>query len=99
MITVLKSKIAEIRVEHASVEYEGSITIPVGLMARAGIFPYEQVHVNSKYGTGRIITYAMPGERCEMNGGAANHFKVGEIVHVLAFKQIDEGEHHKPIII
>ena len=99
MITVLKSKIAEIRVECASVEYEGSITLPANMMAAAGIMPYEQVFVHGKYSDKRVMTYAIPGVQCEMNGGAANVFKPGDIVHVLAFKQIEEHEDHKPIVI
>ena len=99
MITLLKSKIAEIRVERASVEYEGSITLPTSIMAQAGIFPYEQVYVHSKYDGRRIMTYAMPGDRCEINGGAANIFKEGDIVHVLAFETKEKYEPHKPIVV
>ena len=102
MLTVLKSKIRKLKIDQCEVEYdEGSITIPSEIMLRAGIFPYEKVEVNSKFGNGRILTYAIPGDRVEMNGGAANHFKEGEIVHVNCFKQISEGliREHKPIII
>ena len=99
MITVLKSKIAEIRVERASVEYEGSITLPIDIMARASIFPYEQVYVHSKYDNRRIMTYAIPGEQCEINGGAANIFKEGDVVHVLSFETKEKFEGHKPIVI
>ena len=105
MITVLKSKIQEAVISGASVECEGSITLSPELMAQADLREYEQVHVNSKYGTGRIITYVLGGEsgcRVELNGGAANHFKLGEVVHILAFCQVGTYERNledfKPII-
>ena len=100
MITVLKSKIREVCVDSASVEYEGSITLSPELAAAAGLVPYEQVHVNSKYGKGRIITYVLigpPGCGVHLNGGAANHFKPGETVHILAFEQTDSPGN--PIIV
>ena len=100
MITVLKSKIQEVRVESASVEYEGSITLSPELAASAGLVPYEQVHVNSKHGKGRIITYVLigdPGCGVSLNGGAANHFEVGEIVHILSFEHTDSPGN--PIIV
>lgn len=56
-------------------------------MAILGVRDYEQVFVNSKYGTGRIMTYVIPGDKgvCELNGGACSHFEVGEVVHLLFF--------------
>jgi len=103
MITVLKSKIRALKVDVCRVEYEeGSITIPKEIMRKANINPYEKVEVNSKYGKGRILTYAIPGDQVELNGGAANHFKEGEIVHVNVFEQVEEewiNSDYKPIII
>jgi len=101
MLTILKSKIRELKIDECRVEYEGSITIPQFIMQRANIYPYERVEVNSKFGKGRIVTYAIPGDRVELNGGAANHFKKGDIVHVNCFKTITESlaHVHKPIIV
>ena len=101
MITVLKSKIGELRIEFCNVECEGSITIPQEIMNQANLCPYERVEVNDKYGKGRISTYVIPGDRVELNGGASNHFKVGDIVHVNAFRLVDEWnvESYKPTII
>jgi len=101
MLTVLKSKIRELRVNVCNKDSEDNITIPWGIMHRANIYPYERVEVNSKFGKGRIVTYAIPGDRVELNGGAANHFKKGDIVHVNCFKTITESlaHVHKPIIV
>ncbi len=95
MITVLKSKIQEAIISGASVECEGSITLSPELMEKADLIEYEQVHVNSQYNEGRIITYVLKGESgcgIKLNGGAANHFRVGEIVHILAFKEVSVTE-------
>jgi len=101
MITILKSKIRELKIDVCRIEYtDGSITIPKEIMAKANIKPYEKVEVNSKHGKGRIMTYAIPGDQVEMNGGAANHFKEGEIVHVNVFLHVNfVPEGYKPIII
>jgi len=102
MLKILKAKIRELKIDECRVEYdEGSITIPQSVMQQAEIFPYEYVEVNSKYGKGRITTYAIPGDQVELNGGAANHFKEGEIVHVNCFRYVDTQlrEHYKPRII
>jgi aspartate 1-decarboxylase len=103
MITVLKSKIRALTIDVCRVEYEeGSITIPKEIMRKANINPYEKVEVNSKYGKGRITTYAIPGDRVEMNGGATNHFEEREVVHINVFKQVQAETifiNYKPIII
>jgi len=104
MITLLKSKVQEIAVTACNVECEGSITLDQDIIDAMGCYPYEQVHVNSKNGKGRIITYLLSGARgskcCELNGGAANHFTEGEIVHILAFHMINiYHDQRKPIIV
>jgi aspartate 1-decarboxylase len=61
------------------------------------------VHVNSKDGSGRIVTYVMEGKRgsgqVELNGGAANHFSVGDIVHVNCYGYIHDWQPHSPLIV
>jgi aspartate 1-decarboxylase len=103
MKTVLKCKVQEIEITNASQEYEGSITLDEDIMDKLGVCEYEQVFVNSKYNEGRIMTYFLKGPRgsgcCELNGGAANHFKIGEKVHLLVFKQIIEDQEPRPIIL
>ena len=99
MIHLLKAKVQEIKVTGCQVEYEGSLTLDKDLMKKLGVVEYEQVWVNSKYGTGRIMTYLLEGEsgQCELNGGAAQHFKVGEVVHLLFFWTVPF--YRKPIIL
>ena len=101
MLTVLKSKINELKIEECNAECEGSITIPRDIAEKANLYPYERVEVNSKYGEGRISTYVLMGDKAMLNGGAANHFKEGEIVHVNSFMDITEtlALVHKPTVI
>lgn len=104
-LTVLKSKIHTVKVTEANVNYRGSITIDEDLMDKANIKRYEQVHINNSTQGSRIITYAIPGERGSgaicMNGGAALHASVNDVVHLLVYCDISEEEidTHKPIII
>jgi len=103
MKTVLKAKISEIKITGANHNYEGSLTLDTDIMEKLNIVEGEQIFINSKYGEGRIMTYILPGKRgsdiCELNGGACNHFEVGEIVHLLFFTQINDWEKYSPIII
>jgi len=91
MNTYLKAKISAIKITGRRLEYEGSLTLDQDIMDSLDVSPYEQVFVNSKYHKGRIMTYVLPGKRgsriCELNGGAVNHFRKGEIVHLLFFTQ------------
>jgi len=73
-------------------------------MDAAGLRPYERVEVNGIYCKDRIVTYILEGERgsgrCELNGGAANFFAIGDKVHVNCYAFIEEKEQpRKPKIV
>ena len=101
MKTVLKSKLQKVIVTEASIEYEGSITLSRELMDAMGVCEYERVEVNGATTDSRIVTYVIEGDEgvVGMNGGAARHFMVGDEIHVLAFRIIDEDEYHLPLIV
>lgn len=96
MIKVLKCKLKDVIITECEVEYEGSLTLDYALMQAAGLHPFEFVQVNSKHGLGRIDTYVIPAPvgsgTVAMNGGAANHFQVGEHIHVNCFEYVNEEE-------
>jgi aspartate 1-decarboxylase len=101
----LGGKIRDINLTALRPEYEGSIAIDEEYMEKAGILPYEEVHVlNLNAGT-RIITYAIKGERgsgcVELNGPAARHGMVGDEVMVLTYELLEPREiaGHKPRIV
>jgi aspartate 1-decarboxylase len=86
---LLKSKLQEVVVTQANIDYQGSITIDEDLMDAAGLIEYERVEVNGKTNPSRIVTYVIKGERgtgiIALNGGAALHFSIGDKVHILSF--------------
>ena len=97
----LKCKIHNVRVTDANREYEGSITIDRGLMLAARIGHYDLVHINCIDTGKHWETYAIPGgdgEIC-LNGAAANHFDIGDRVHILCYSIYEHGEYHEPKIV
>ena len=88
----------------ANLEYEGSITLDQSLMEAAGLVENERVDIwNVTRGT-RISTYVMapaePGSGMVcINGAAAHHMSVGDIVIIASFAMMDikETKKHKPL--
>jgi aspartate 1-decarboxylase len=69
----IAGKIHGIRVTAASVEYHGSVTVDGGLLAAAGIDPYERVFIVNLSNGHRWDTYVLPGDPgvFTLNGGSA----------------------------
>lgn len=84
---MLKSKIHGLTVTDTNLHYCGSISLDPELMKKADIVEYEQVHVLSVSGGGRLITYAIPGEKGEVviNGAAAHLINKGEEIMILTY--------------
>jgi len=87
-LTLLKSKLHDLRVTAADLEYEGSIGLSADLLAAAGFVEYEQVHIwNITRGT-RMVTYTMlhpgAGQAC-VNGAAAHMAEPGDRIIVATF--------------
>ncbi len=103
MITVLKSKIRIAVVTEASKDYKGSITIDEELMEAANMREWEKVEVNARDKDVRIKTYILKGKRgsrcIKANGGLAQYLQEGDIIHILAYKTINEDEDHTPILV
>lgn len=101
----LSAKIRDIRITALRPDYEGSILLDEEYMEKAGILPYEEVHVlNLNAGT-RIITYAIKGKRgsgcVELNGPAARHGMVGDEIMILTYLLLEPQEiaGHTPRIV
>ena len=101
----LSGKIRDIKLTALRPDYEGSITLDEDYMDKAGILPFEEVHVlNLNAGT-RIITYAIKGERgshcVELNGPAARHGMKGDEIMVLTYAALEPHEiaGHVPHIV
>nr|MBA3267322.1 aspartate 1-decarboxylase [Acidimicrobiia bacterium] len=82
---MLKSKIHRAVVTSTDLHYEGSISIDTELMALADIREWEQVAVLDVDNGARFETYAIPGDRgqIQLNGAAARLVEVGHRVIVL----------------
>jgi len=102
MRNILKAK-TTLTVTGCHLEYEGSITLDPDLMDKLGVVEHEQVYINGKTTPSRHMTYVLSGERgsecCEMNGGATQHFKEGDVIHLLFFASVKHNIRIKPIII
>jgi len=93
---MMKSKIHRARVTDLNIDYEGSITIDRNLLQAADILPYEQVHVLNVNNGERFLTYVIEGEagsgRVCLNGAAARMVCKGDIVIILTYSQVAEGD-------
>jgi len=102
---MLKSKIHRAKITDANLNYEGSITIDPDLMSKAGILPYEAVHVFNINTGDRFVTYAIEGKRGSgdicLNGAAARLGQRGDLLIIVAFIQVDEeqAKSWKPVIV
>lgn len=96
----LIAKIQEVEVTEAKHEYKGSIKLCPNLMSKADLHQWQEVEVNGKYVKERITTYVIKGEigDCELNGGAANYFKKGDLIHINAYGLVEDIKNHKPTI-
>ena len=102
---LLHSKIHRATVTDAHVDYEGSISIDSKLLKAAKIQPYDKVLIANLTNGARIESYAMAGkegsgEVC-LNGGAARHGNVGDLVIIMTFALMtdEEAKKHQPTII
>lgn len=94
--TMFKSKIHRAIVTDADLHYEGSITIDINLLEAAGIYEYEKVDIYNITNGARFSTYTINGERNSgeicLNGAAARHVQVGDMVIIAAYVQCEENE-------
>lgn len=105
VIEILKSKIHRVHVTEANVDYVGSITIDEALMEASNIICGEKVQVVNVTNGERLETYAIPGKRGSgvicLNGAAAHKAKVGDIVIIISYAQMDfeEAKRFKPTVV
>ena len=95
-LTLLKAKIHRATVTHSELNYEGSVAIDGLLLEASGIREFEQVHVWDISNGARFTTYAIRAEAgsgiISLNGGAARHVQVGDLIIIAAFASMDSAE-------
>ncbi|HBH26629.1 MAG TPA: aspartate 1-decarboxylase [Rhodospirillaceae bacterium] len=104
-ITLLKAKIHRATVTQCDLHYEGSITVDADLMARAGLFPHEQVDVLNINTGARFTTYVIAGAAGSgiigINGAAARLAQKGDLVIICAYCALpaEAAPAHAPTIV
>jgi len=95
-LSLLKTKIHRATVTHSELNYEGSVAIDGHLLDAAGIREFEQVHIWDVTNGARFSTYALRADEgsgiISLNGGAARHVQVGDIIIIAAFAAMSEAE-------
>ena len=101
-LTMFKSKLHQMVITEANLQYEGSITIDQDLLDAAHLLPYEKVQVVNITNGSRLETYTIPGERgsrvCCMNGAAARLTQVGDRVIIISYAEMtpEEAKTYRP---
>ena len=104
-IEILKSKIHQVAVTEANLNYVGSITIDEKLMEAANLIENEKVQVLNINNGERLETYVIKGKRDSgvicLNGPAARKAAVGDTVVIISYCSMDfeEAKTFKPTII
>lgn len=92
-VEMVRAKLHHARVTGADIEYVGSITIDIDLLAAVRMHPYEKVLVVDIENGARFETYIIPGDPgsrvIQVNGAAAHLVNQGDRLIVLAFALID----------
>ncbi len=96
LIHLLKSKIHRASVTQASLDYEGSLTIPRDLMEKCGLQAYERILVGNLANGQRFETYAIPGPAGSgavvLNGATAHRGRPGDRLTIMSFAAVDAAE-------
>ncbi len=104
-IEVMHGKIHRAHVTAANLNYVGSITIDQDLLEQAGIVVGEKVQVVNINTGARLETYTIAGERGQgeicLNGAAARHFQVDDLVIIMAYGlcTLDEAPSIQPKVV
>ena len=95
-LSLLKTKIHRATVTHSELNYEGSIAIDGFLLDASGILEFEQVHIWDVTNGARFSTYALRADEgsgiISLNGGAARHVQVGDLIIVAAFAGMSQEQ-------
>ena len=104
-IEVLKSKIHNVTVTEANVNYIGSVTIDEKLMEAVNIVAGEKVQVLNANNGERLETYVIKGKRnsglIEINGPAAKKVSKGHTIIIISYAtmSLKKAKIFKPSII
>ncbi len=93
---MMKSKLHRATVTAADLDYIGSVSIDSRLMELADLLPNEQVHIWDVTNGARVVTYAIEAPagsgEIQINGAAAHHVAVGDLVIICSYGSYDGKE-------
>jgi len=96
LVTLLKAKLHRVTATQVELDYEGSCAIDGHLLDQAGIREYEQIQIYNISNGERFTTYAIRAEAhsgtISVNGAAAHKAKVGDLLIIASYAQLDEAE-------
>ena len=97
LITVMRSKLHQLTITEADLNYIGSISLDPDLIDAAGMVEGEKVQIVNINNGERIETYIIKGER----GSAARRCQPGDVVIVIAYGQmtIEEAKNFTPTVV
>ena len=104
-IDVLKSKIHNVGITEADLNYIGSITIDEDMMDAVNLIENERVHIYNITNGNRFDTYVIKGKRGSgvigINGAAARKVAVDDKIIIVSYAsmEFEEAKTHKPLII
>ncbi len=104
-IEILKSKIHRATITEANLNYVGSLTLDESLMEAANLIENEKIQIVNVHNGSRIETYLIKGKKgsgvCCLNGPAARHGAVGDIIIIISYATMDfeEAKTFKPQIV
>ena len=105
LITVMRSKLHQLTITEADLNYIGSISLDPDLMDAAGMVEGEKVQIVNINNGERVETYIIKGERGSgqvcLNGPAARRCQPGDVVIVIAYGQmtIEEAKNFIPTVV
>ncbi|MBF2393261.1 aspartate 1-decarboxylase [Listeria marthii] len=103
--TMMNGKIHRATVTEANLNYVGSITIDSAILEAVDMLPNEKVQIVNNNNGARIETYIIPGEQGSgvicLNGAAARHVQVGDVVIIMSYGMFtaEEAKTHEPKIV
>ena len=105
LITVMRSKLHQLTITEADLNYIGSISLDPDLIDAAGMVEGEKVQIVNINNGERIETYIIKGERGSgqvcLNGPAARRCQPGDVIIVIAYGQmtIEEAKNFTPTVV
>jgi aspartate 1-decarboxylase len=102
---MFQAKLHHATVTDCRLGYQGSLTVDIELIERAGMLVNQKIQVLNINNGYRMETYLIAGERGKrdiiVNGAAARHAQNGDQLIILTYVMMDDAEakQHQPTVV